>query len=47
MRAICSYPVYSMWFKVIKAGNFVGLPLLTAANVNKYCPEIIETLKVI
>ena len=28
MHAVCGYPVKSTWLKAIKAGNFVGWPLL-------------------
>ena len=33
MHAVCGYPVKSTWLKAIKAGNFVGWPLLTEQNV--------------
>ena len=36
MHAVCGYPVKSTWLKAIKAGNFVGWPILTKRNVNKY-----------
>eukprot|EP00804_Cyclotella_cryptica_P028441 CCRYP_014211-RB/>CCRYP_014211-RB protein AED:0.26 eAED:0.26 QI:0/0/0/1/0.33/0.25/4/0/726 len=39
MHAVCGYPVKSTWLKAIKAGNFVGWPLLTEANVKKYYPR--------
>ena len=29
MHAVCGYPVKSTWIKAIKAGNFMGWPLLT------------------
>eukprot|EP00804_Cyclotella_cryptica_P002334 CCRYP_004053-RC/>CCRYP_004053-RC protein AED:0.43 eAED:0.24 QI:0/-1/0/1/-1/0/1/0/513 len=45
MHAVCGYPVKSTWLKAIKAGNFVGWPLLTEANVKKYYPESTETPK--
>ena len=45
MHAVCGYPVKSTWLKAIKAGNFVGWPLLTEANVKKYYPETAETPK--
>ena len=45
MHAVCGYPVKSTWLKAVKAGNFVGWPLLTAQNVNKYYPETNETPK--
>jgi hypothetical protein len=43
MHAVCKYPVKSTWIKAIKAGNFIGWPLLTEKNVNKYYPESNET----
>jgi hypothetical protein len=43
MHAVCGYPVKSTWIKAIKAGNFIGWPLLTEKNVNKYYPETDET----
>ena len=43
MHAVCGYPVKSTWVKAVQAGNFVGWPLLTVKNVNKYYPEISET----
>ena len=45
MHAVCGYPVKSTWLKAVKAGNFVGWPLLTAQNVSKYYPETNETPK--
>ena len=45
MHAVCGYPVKSTWLKAIKAGNFIGWPLLTTANVKKYYPETDETHK--
>jgi hypothetical protein len=45
MHAVCGYPVKSTWLKAIKAGNYVGLPMLTERNVQKYYPETIETAK--
>jgi hypothetical protein len=43
MHAVCIYPVKSTWNKAIKAGNFIGWPLLPEKNVNKYYPESNET----
>jgi hypothetical protein len=43
MHAVCGYPVKSTWLKAIKAGNYVGWPMLTKRNVQKYYPETIET----
>ena len=45
MHAVCGYPVKSTWLKAIKAGNFIGWPLLNEKNVNKYYPETDETVK--
>jgi len=36
MHAICGYPVKSTWLKAIKAGNYVGWPMLNECNVQKY-----------
>ena len=43
--SICGYPVKTTWLKAIKAGNYVGWPLLTVKNVTKYYPETTETPK--
>jgi hypothetical protein len=45
MHAVCRYPVKTTWSKAAKAGNFVGWPLLTEKNINKYYPEKDETPK--
>jgi hypothetical protein len=45
MHAVCGYPVKSTWIKAVKAGNFVGWPLLTEKNIAKYYPETEETPK--
>ena len=45
MHAVCGYPVKTTWSKAAKAGNFVGWPLLTEKNINKYYPETDETHK--
>jgi hypothetical protein len=39
MHVVCGYPVKSTWTKAIKAGNFVGWPILTERNVNTYYPD--------
>eukprot|EP00804_Cyclotella_cryptica_P021956 CCRYP_000903-RA/>CCRYP_000903-RA protein AED:0.16 eAED:0.16 QI:0/0/0/1/1/1/4/0/960 len=39
MHAVCGYPVKSTWLKAVQAGNFIGWPLLTAKNVQKYYPD--------
>jgi len=45
MHAVCGYPVKSTWLKAIKAGNYVGWPMLNERNVQKYYPKTIETAK--
>ena len=45
MHAVCGFPVKSTWLKAVKAGNYLGWPLLTVRNVSKYYPESIETPK--
>jgi hypothetical protein len=45
MHAVCGYPVKSTWLKAIKAGNYIGWPMLTEHNVIKYYPETSETSK--
>jgi len=45
MHAVCGYPVKTTWTKAANAGNFVGWPLLTEKNINKYYPETDETPK--
>lgn len=46
MHAVCGYPVKSTWLKAIKAGNYyIGWPLLTVRNVQKYYPKTEETPK--
>jgi antitoxin (DNA-binding transcriptional repressor) of toxin-antitoxin stability system len=45
MHAVCGYPIKSTWIKAVKAGNFVGWPLLTEKNIAKYYPETYETPK--
>ena len=45
MHAVCGYPVKSTWLKAVKAGNYIGWPLLTEQNVKKYYPETTETSK--
>ena len=36
MHEVCGYTVKSTWLKAIKAGNYVGWPLITDCNVTKY-----------
>ncbi len=45
MHAICGYLVKSTWLKAIKVGNYVGWPMLTECNVQKYYPKTIKTAK--
>ena len=45
MHAVCGYPIKSTWLKAVKAGNFIGWPLLTAQNIQKYYPEAPEISK--
>ena len=45
MHTVCGYPVKSTWLKAVNAGNFMGWPMLTVANVKKYYPEKNETPK--
>eukprot|EP00804_Cyclotella_cryptica_P030326 CCRYP_011862-RA/>CCRYP_011862-RA protein AED:0.33 eAED:0.33 QI:0/0/0/1/0.66/0.75/4/0/887 len=35
----------STWLKAVQAGNFIGWPLLTSRNIQKYFPETVETPK--
>ena len=43
MHAVCGYPAKDTWIKAIRAGNFVGWPLLTVENVHRHYPETDET----
>ena len=45
MHAVCGYPVKSTWMRTIRAGNYVGWPMLTEQNISKYYPELDKTLK--
>jgi hypothetical protein len=45
MHAICGYLVKSTWLKAIKAGNYIGWPMLTERNVQKYYPKTTKTAK--
>ena len=45
MHTVCGYPVKTTRSKAAKAGNFVGWPLLTEKNINKYYLETNETPK--
>jgi hypothetical protein len=43
MHTVCRYPVKLTWLKAIKAGNYVGWPMLTERNIQKYYPEATKT----
>jgi hypothetical protein len=45
MHAVYGYLVKLTWLKAMKAGNFVGWPLLTEKNIAKYYPDTVETQK--
>ncbi len=45
MHAVCGYPAILTWHKAIKARNYVGWPMLTERNIQKYYHETIETAK--
>ena len=45
MHAVCGYPGKSTWIKAIKAGNYVGWPMLIEHNFARYYPETNETPK--
>jgi hypothetical protein len=45
MHAVCGYPVKLTWLKAIKAGNYIGWPMLTERNVQKYYPKTTKTAK--
>ena len=45
MHDTCGYPVKSTWLKAIKAGNFLGWPVITERTVSKYYPKTTETPK--
>ena len=45
MHATCGYRVKSTWLKAIKAGNFMGWPVINERTVSKYYPETTETPK--
>ena len=36
MHVVCGYPVKPTWIKPIKAGNYVGWPMLIERNVVRY-----------
>ncbi len=45
MHAVCRYLVKLTWLKAIKAGNYVGWPMLTERNIQKYYPKATKTAK--
>ena len=45
IHAVCRYPVKSTWIKSIKAGNYIGWPMLNERNVAKYYSETTKTPK--
>ena len=45
MHAVCGYPVKSTWLWAIKAGNYIGWPMLTERNISEYYPKTDETIK--
>ena len=45
MHAVCGYPVKLTWLKATKAGNYIGCPMLTERNVQKYYPKTTKTAK--
>ena len=45
VHACCGFPTKATWLKAIRRGNFVGWPLVTVENVNKYFPESEKTQK--
>ncbi len=45
VHTISRYPVKSTWLKAIKVGNYVGWPMLTECNIQKYYPKTIKTAK--
>ncbi len=45
MHVVCGYPVKLVWLEAIKAGNYVGWPMLNERNVQKYYPKATKTAK--
>ncbi len=45
MHAVCGYWVKLTWLKAIKAGNYVGWPMLMECNIQKNNPEATKTAK--
>ena len=45
MHVVCGFPVKSTWLKAVKAGNYIGWPMITTKNFTKCYPDTIETPK--
>ena len=45
LHVTAGFPVKSAWIGAIKAGNLSSWPGLTYANVSKYCPLSVESVK--
>ena len=45
MHTVCGYPVNYTWIKAMKAGKYVGWPMLTEHNVTIYYTETNKTPK--
>ena len=45
MHAVCGHTINSTWIKPIRAGNYVGWPMLTECNIVRYYPETNEMPK--
>ena len=45
LHACAGFPTRRTWINAIKKGNYIGWPMLTVQNVNKYFPESTETVK--
>ena len=45
MHEVCGYPVKFTWIKSIKAGNYLGQPILTKHKISRYYPDTNETPK--
>jgi hypothetical protein len=45
MHTVRGYPVKSSWLKAIKAENYMGWPMLTEGNVQKYYHKTIQTTR--
>ncbi len=45
MQAVYGCPIELTWLKAIKAGNYVGWPMLAECNIQKYYPKTIKTTK--